>query len=152
MQDCAGVQISTVLGRRGNPRIPCFANEVLNLDCEPHGGRSYFMGLTSPRPSEESVPSRRSLNICPGQENEDHSEQPSAGSLDFLNNTDFGDQWWRKELCPDDLTEIPPNAKKSASRWRQESWSSFLRLWLIFKRTQERSVLTRDSPVSQGIT
>lgn len=80
-----------MLGRRGNPRIPCFANEVLNLDCEPHGGRSYFMGLTSPRPSEESVPSRRSINICPGQENEGHSEQPSAGSLDFLNNTDFGD-------------------------------------------------------------
>lgn len=63
-----GVQISTLLGRGGNPRIPCFAKEVLNLDCEPPGGRSYFMGLISPRPSKESVPSRRSINICPVNE------------------------------------------------------------------------------------
>ena len=38
-----------------NPRIPCFAYGVPDLDCEPPGGRSCFICLIAPRPSTESV-------------------------------------------------------------------------------------------------
>lgn len=69
------------------------------------------MGLLSPSPSKESVPTGRSINICPVNERRK-----------FIQNSPLQEVWISstirtsvmKELFHDGLREIPPNPKKPA--------------------------------------